>query len=174
MIVLGYIGAAKEKTFSARIGWALIRLVQTGRTYYRVTHTELLIDGDCNAADIASATLLDSGGVRIKLDVALNPAHWMAVDLPDTADRNPQTAAAWFFKHEGQRYDRRGAPGSVLMGIGQADNEWFCNEACGAALRQTDPHKMPPAGFMAWVMDQPGARDVTAEFFKKSTKEALA
>ncbi len=171
MIVLGYIGRHKGDGFLAWLGWALIRAAQIGRRYRRVTHTEMLLHGDCNAADIASATLMDGGVVRIKQGVKLNPEHWMAVDVPGWEARASST---WFFEHLGQPYDSRGAVGSVLFGIGQAAGSWFCNEADGASVGQIDPHTMPPAGFMAYAMGQPDARDVTAEFFSTSRTGTVA
>ncbi|WP_288077872.1 hypothetical protein [Pseudomonas sp.] len=170
MMVIGYIGDHKGDGFRPWLGWALIRAAQVGRKYRAVTHTEILIDGDCNAADIASATMLDGGVVRIKTGVQLNPAHWIVVDVPDTATRNVVLAAHWFFAHAGEKYDRRGAVGSVLYGIGQAEDEWFCNECCGTAMGQTDPHMNPPAGFIAWCFDMGGV-DVTEEFFSRSARE---
>lgn len=164
MIVLAYIGCHKGDGFRVWAGWAIIRSAQIGRKFRKVTHTELLTGGDRTAADIGSATMLDGGVVRIKRGVVLNPAHWLVFELPDTNARNSGTARKWFNAHAGERYDRRGSVGSVLYGIGQADGEWFCNEACGAALGQTDPHMMPPAGFVAWLVDL-GAVDVTSRFF---------
>lgn len=165
MIVLGYVGKHKGDGFRAWLGWAIIRAAQIGRTYRRVTHTEMLLAGDCNAADIASATLMDGGVVRIKQAVTLNPKHWKAIEVPGWEAR---ASSAWFFAHLGEPYDTRGSVGSVLYGIGQAAGSWFCNEADGASVGQIDPHTQPPAGFMAYAMGQPGARDVTAEFFATS------
>ena len=167
MKVIAYIGNHKGDGFRAWLGWAVIRIAQVGRTFRRVTHTEVLIHGDCNSADIGSATMLDGGVVRIKQGVALNPSHWMVLELPDTPDRNTELAAHWFFAHAGEKYDRRGAVGSVLYGLGHRQNEWFCNEACGAAMGQTDPQLMPPAGFIAWLVDM-GAVDITKDFFSGS------
>lgn len=164
MIVLGYIGKHKGQGFRAWLGWALIRIAQVGRTWRRVTHTEILVGGAAACADIASSSLID-GGVRIKRGVELNRAHWVAVDVPDSIMRNTELAKSWFLLREGMPYDWRGAAGSVLYGLGHRKGGYFCNEACGSAMRQIDPQKMPPAGFMAWCMDQ-GGRDVTAEFFK--------
>ena len=166
MIVLGDIGKHKGDGFRAWLGWAIIRAAQIGRTYRRVTHTEMLLGGDCNAASIGSATLMDTGTVRIKRGVKLNPLHWMAIDVPGWIASDSE---AWFIKHGGEPYDTRGSVGSVLYGIGQAAGSWFCNEADGASVGQIDPHTMPPAGFMAHAMGQPGARDVTQEFFVTST-----
>lgn len=161
MIVLGYTGKHKGQGLRAWAGWALIRIAQVGRTWRRVTHTEMLLGGDWRQAVIGSSSLID-GGVRIKT-TPLNPAHWIAIEVPDGILRSTALARGWFQRHEGLPYDWRGAAGSVLYGLGHSFG-WFCNEACGAAMRQTDPHKMPPAGFIAWCMDI-GGRDVTKEFF---------
>jgi hypothetical protein len=160
MLTLHYIGNHKGHGFRRRAGRELIRLGQIGYTHRNVTHTEMLLDGPWWAADIASSSMMD-GGVRIKLDERLNAAHWIAIEVPGW---DAQQSAAWFFKHNGQPYDSRGAIGSVLYGFGE-DDGWFCNEACGASVGQIDPHKMPPAGFINFCLGQPGARIVTAEFF---------
>jgi len=167
MIVLGYIGKHKCDGFRRWVGWALIRLGQIGYTWRRVTHTEILLAGPWDAATIASASLLD-GGVRTKTGVRLNPAHWVAIDVPDTKMRSAPVSAKWFELHDGKPYDKRGAPGSVLYGLGHDANGYFCNEACGASMHQIDPHKSPPAGFIGWCLSLDGARDVTAEFFKNA------
>jgi len=160
MIVLGYTHNHKGHGFRQRAGRELIRLGQIHLTHRQVTHTEMVLDGTWDKADIASSSLMD-GGVRIKLDVKLNPAHWIAIDVPTWDVRR---SSAWFFDHKGQPYDTRGALGSVLYGIG--DNPgWFCNEACGASVGQIDAKAMPPAGFFAYALGQPGAHIVTREFF---------
>lgn len=167
MIVLGYTHNHKGHGFRRRAGRELIRLGQWPYTYRRVTHTEMVLDGTWDHADIASSSLMD-GGVRIKRDVKLNPEHWIAIDVPTWDARQ---SAAWFFEHDGEPYDTRGAIGSVLYGFG--DNPgWFCNEACGASVGQIDPQTMPPAGFIAMALRQPGARIVTDEFFKPKTGPA--
>lgn len=164
MIVLGYIGNHKGEGFRRRAGRELIRVGQWPYTYRQVTHTEMLLDGTWDKADIASSSLMD-GGVRIRNDVKINPAHWISVDVP-TWDAHQ--SSAWFFEHLGQPYDSRGAIGSVLYGIG-SNKGWFCNEACGASIGQIDPQTMPPAGFFALALRQPGARIVTDEFFSTKT-----
>lgn len=167
MIVLGYSGNHKGGGFRRRAGRELIRVGQIHHTYRRVTHTEMLLDGTWDKADIASSSLMD-GGVRIRQDLRLNPAHWIAVDVPAWDERQ---SAAWFFAHLGEPYDSRGAMGSVLYGIGSNEG-WFCNEACGASVGLIDPQTMPPAGFFALALRQPGARIVTDEFFKLKTGTA--
>lgn len=164
MIVLGYTGNHKGHGLRMRAGRELIRLGQWPYTWRRVTHTEMLIGGRWDCADIASSSLMD-GGVRIKKAVRLNPEHWVAVDVPTW---DAQQSKAWFLSHDKQPYDTRGAIGSVLYGIGD-NHGWFCNEACGASIGQIDPQMMPPAGFMNYALGQPGARIVTAEFFGLNT-----
>jgi hypothetical protein len=161
MIVLGYTHNHKGHGLRLRAGRELIRLGQWPYTWRRVTHTEMLLHGRWDCADIASSSLMD-GGVRIKEAVRLNPDHWIAIDVPTW---DAQQASAWFFAHKGKPYDTRGAVGSVLYGLGEENAGWFCNEACGASVGQIDPHTMPPAGFIAFALRQPGARIVTTEFF---------
>jgi hypothetical protein len=164
MIILGYIGKHKGEGLRPWLGWALIRAGQVGRTWRRVTHTEIHLGGPWHNAEIGSSSLVD-GGVRIRKGVRLTPGNWVAIDVPDNIMRCTELARSWFLLHEGQPYDWRGAPGSVLYGLGHRPGSWFCNEACGAAMRQTDPHKHPPAGLIAWCTDL-GGRDVTHAFFK--------
>lgn len=164
MIVLGYVGKHKGEGFRAWLGWALVRAGQLGYTWRAVTHTEILIEGTPQDATIASSSLVD-GGVRTKPGVRLNPANWIAVYVPDSKLRSAAVSAKWFDVHKGRPYDWRGAPGSVLYGVGHRVGSWFCNEACGASMHQVDPHKMPPAGFIAWCLDHDGSRLVTDEFF---------
>lgn len=167
MIVLGYTHNHKGHGFRRRAGRELIRLGQWPYTYRRVTHTEMLLGGTWDRADIASSSLMD-GGVRIRQGVRLHPERWVAIDVPSWDARQ---SAAWFFEHDGEPYDTRGAIGSVLYGFGD-NTGWFCNEACGASVGQIDPQTMPPAGFIAMALRQPGARLVTSEFFKPKTGTA--
>jgi hypothetical protein len=162
MIVLGYVGKHKGDGFRAWLGWALIRVAQVGRTWRKVTHTENFLSGTWYSAEIGSSSLLD-GGVRTRKNVRLTPGNWVAIEVPDSIMRSAELAKSWFLIHDGEPYDTRGAAGSVLFGLGHSDG-YFCNESCGASMRQTDPQKMPPAGFIAWCIDI-GGRDVTAEFF---------
>jgi hypothetical protein len=131
MIVLGYIGDHKGEGLRRRAGREIIRLGQIGYTHRNVTHVEMLLRGTWDNADIASSSLMD-GGVRIKQGVRLNPAHWLAISVPgwDAAE-----SSGWFFAHDGEPYDSRGAVGSVLYGLGE-NAGWFCNEGCGASVGQ--------------------------------------
>jgi hypothetical protein len=172
MITLHYIGAHKGGTLSAALGDKVIRWAQRGYSApaRTVTHTEALLGGAWFAATIASSSIVDDdedgkGGVRIKPNVRLNPAHWIVLDLPDTAKRNAFESARWFREHQGQRYDVLGAPGSVAGALlGHGEGRWFCTEAVAASKGFADPHTLSPAGFFNKLMDM-GARDVTAAFF---------
>lgn len=161
MIVLGYVGPPKGGRLFDSVTWSLIRAVQVGYVYRQVTHAEMLLDGPWHAATIASSSLMD-GGVRIKTGVRLTPDHWRAWDVPGWHEAD---SLAWFVRHLGEPYDRRGAVGSVLFGLGNRPGEWFCNEACGTSVGLRDQHRQPPAGFAAQVVSQPGAQEVTVSFF---------
>lgn len=166
MIVLAYTGNHKGDGFRQRAGREIIRLGQIGYTWRNVTHTEIVLSGSQYAATIASASLMD-GGVRIKENVKLNPLHWSAIYVRDTERRNADLSAQWFKPRLGLPYDSHGAIGSVLYGFGEDDNSYFCNEACGASMNQFDPHKSPPAGYIAWCLSLDGSYDATKEFFAK-------
>jgi len=160
MIILGY--THKGHGFKRRFSREIIRLGQLQYSYRTVTHTEMVLEGTWYNSTIASSSLMD-GGVRTKVNEALNPNHWIAVDVPGW---DPLVSAEWFQDYDGTKYDTRGALGSVLYGLG--DNQgFFCNEACGASIGQIDPQSMPPAGFIAYCLGQPGARLVTDEFFTR-------
>ena len=160
MIVLGYIGNHAKDTWSVRLGWFLIRLVQSGK-YKRITHTESVLDGShYSNCTIASSSARD-GGVRTKTNIALTKGHWVAVDVP-TWDAN--TAAVWFYNERGKPYDWMGAAASVLFFLRGSQTKWFCNESCGAPFLST-PEQYTPSKFWAIAMAMPGAKDVTDEFF---------
>lgn len=160
MIILGYIGNHAKDTWSVRLGWFLIRLVQSG-TYKRITHTESVLEGtNYKNCTIASSSARD-GGVRTRHNVSLTKGNWVAVDVP-TWDAND--AAIWFYNHRGQAYDWWGAAASVLFFLRGALGKWFCNESCAAPFIQT-PEQYTPSKFWAVALAMPGARDVTEEFF---------
>lgn len=160
MIVLGYIGDHKKDTLSVRLGWLLIRFVQSGE-YKRITHTESVLEGaHYSNCTIASSSARD-GGVRIKHNVALTKGNWVAVDVP-TWDAND--AAIWFYNNRGKAYDWWGAAASVLFFLRGALDKFFCNESCAAPFIPT-PEQYTPSKFWAIAMAMPGAKDVTDQFF---------
>lgn len=178
MLTLHYIGAHKGETWTAALGDRVIRWAQRGYSApaRHVTHTEALLGGVWRAATIASSSLIDDdgsgrGGVRIKSDVRLNPAHWIVLDLPDAPGRTVDKSVRWFIRHGGAGYDTLGAPGSVAGALlGHRPGKWFCTEAVAASMGFQDPHMMCPAAFFLKLIEM-GARDVTADFFGNELAE---
>lgn len=171
MIVLAYKGRHKGDGLRMWLGWGVIRLAQLFYRWGRITHTEILLHGDCNNASIGSATLMDGSVVRIKNWVQLNPNHWEVIEVPDTHSYSTEESIQWFVKHSGEKYDILGAVGAVIRGLSNSRSRWFCNEACGESMRQPNPHSMPPAGYIDWCLSLPGARICSNEFFENSTWE---
>lgn len=161
MLVALFVGSHAKDTPSVRLGWELTRLVQKG-DYKRVTHCEMILGGSQSNAIIASSSVRD-GGVRIKYGVALDPANWLIVDVPQW---NSDDACAWFVEHSGTPYDWRGAWATVMPGHHRT-GEWFCNEACGASVDLKTPECFTPAQFAAICFTL--GRDVTAQFFNLPT-----
>lgn len=168
MIILAYIGTHAQDGLAARFGWAMVRLAQIGATWRRVTHVEAVLVARGRHCTIASASLRD-GGVRIKPDADLTPGHWIAIDVPHWSTED---AIDWFERHQGQRYDWRGALATVLWFMPHGESWWFCNEAVGAAVGVVDPHRLTPAAFVALALSMPGARVCTAEFFAEEGSTA--
>lgn len=111
--------------------WAdrLIRIV-TGSKY---SHCELVINGTACSASIRD------GGVRMKT-IYLDPAKWDVVDV----DGDVTAAWDWFATHAGQDYDFLGALSFVLPFLPSRSKQWFCSEACAAALGRPDPDLYSP------------------------------
>ncbi len=168
MIILAYIGNHRSDGIAARLGWGLVRLAQIGATWRRVTHVEAVLVARGRHCTIASASLRD-GGVRIKPDADLTPGHWIAIDVPHWSTED---AIDWFERHQGQRYDWRGALATVLWFLPHGDSRWFCNESIGASQGVLDPHRLTPAAFIALALSMPGARVCTAEFFAEEGSTA--
>jgi len=163
VITLHYIGPAKGNLF-ARAGYHATVFGQRafGPNLKRITHTELLLGGSWHSASIASSSIVD-GGVRIRHNVRLNPAHWVALERPYEYEASLQD---WFVRHNGQGYDLFGAIGSVVPALVRHGNgKWFCTEAVAAALRYSLPHTLCPAAFYLAEIGR-GAVDVTQDFFE--------
>ena len=161
MKLLAFVGKHAKDDLIARLGWALVRLAQVGARYKRTTHVEALLYGPWHSAAIASSSLRE-GGVRVKRDVRLNPAHWLVIDVPSW---DVDVAIDWFDAHKGAPYDWRGAMATVLWFLPHSPKSWFCNESVAAPFGLIDAHRMTPAEFVAVSMSLPGSRDVTSEFF---------
>jgi hypothetical protein len=165
MIVLAYVGDHRKDGLAARIGWALVRLAQIGATWRRVTHVEAVLVGRGRHCTIASASLRD-GGVRIKPDADLTPAHWVAIDVPHWST---EAAIDWFTEHGGEPYDWRGALATLFWFLPHSRSSWFCNEAVAAPHGVVDGHRLTPAAFVALALSMTGSRVITEDFFKDET-----
>lgn len=167
MITLHYIGPAKRGAAAwlghAATVWGQRRHNPVAR---QITHTEALLGGPWWAAQIGSSSIVD-GGVRVRT-AKLNPAHWLVLQLPDTATRNTGLARQWFFLHKGEDYDALGAVGSVAPAlIPHRPGMWYCTEAVAASFGFRDPHIYNPAAFVTLQFEL-GAVDITKPFFKGS------
>lgn len=174
MLTLWYVGDHKDDGLLARVGYALIRLGQVGQKYGRATHCEALIEGDWWAATIAGASLRDGAQVRVKPGVALNPAHWVVLDVPLW---DGPAAARWFDAHQGTPYSMLGAAASASMAVGLlvlllrrpvATLGQWCSRALGDAAAVDGAEDMSVSELMAVALALPGTRDVTADFFGRA------
>jgi hypothetical protein len=153
-----YIGDHSGDAIKVRLGWALTRMVQRG-TYQRVTHTEMILIEETNGTVMLASSSLRDGGVRIKR-TELNPAHWIIADVPNWS---LEQSFDWFEKHQGEKYDLRGALATVLPGS-QYSDRWYCNEACAASVGFKEPQLFGPAQYAAIALSL--GTDITKEFFK--------
>ena len=86
-----------------------------------------------------SASFTD-GGVRLKR-ITFDPGKWDFIDLPEHLK---PAARAWFDQHAGSPYDLLGNLQFILAPFGQAEDHWFCSEACAAALGIIEPGRYDP------------------------------
>jgi hypothetical protein len=168
MIILGYIGDHKKDTLLVQAGWALTRLVQTGK-HKRVTHTECVHAGNnYKFCTIASSSARD-GGVRTKTDIALTKGNWIAFDVTQWSIEPSQ---AWFKAYDKCPYDWLGAAGTklpFLRNLHYSVERFFCNETSPKALPvsyMANPQELTPSEFFEALERDFGAVDVTDIFFE--------
>jgi len=124
----------------------LLRFKNT--TYYKVTHTELILDeNEDGSVTIASASVRD-GGVRTKRNVFLTKENWIIHETKWDAEK----ARAWFIEHDGAPYDWRGAGVSWLPVLWSIDGHYFCSQADSAAVGLPHPETIKPSDFAEIVM----------------------
>lgn len=104
----------------------------TGSPY---SHCELVINGVCWSASARD------GGVRGKV-IDLHSGKWDVVEL-DEAFR-ASDAIAWFQSHAGEAYDWAGVMRFALPFLPQRSKQWFCSEACAAAMGISRAHELTP------------------------------
>ena len=168
MIILGYVGNHAKDAIPVRLGWAITRLVQTGK-YKRVTHTECVHAGsNYKLCTIASSSARDHG-VRAKSDVSLTKGNWIALDVPDF---DAEKSKAWFSAYDGFGYDWLGAAGTrlhFLQGWHYSLNRFFCNETTLKALPipfYARADELTPSECFELLVSGFGALDVTDKFFE--------
>ena len=165
MIVLAYIGNHAKDTLMVRLGWALIRLVQTGK-FKRVTHTECVLVGDHYArCTIASSSVRD-GGVRIKPDIALARGNWAAFEVRGLSR---ERSRHWFEAHDGEVYNMVAAIATklpIFHSLALMLAGYFCNWSCLASCGLKRAHRETPSQSIERLVREHGAVDVTEQFFK--------
>jgi hypothetical protein len=112
-------------------------------TRSRYSHVELVIEGVCWSSSFRD------GGVRAKR-IDLQSGHWDV--LPIAGDK--QAALAWFRAHEGQGYDWAGVARFAFRWLPQGERQWFCSEACAAALGHTQPEAYAPSDLHQLALKQ--------------------
>lgn len=148
-----------------RLGWRLIRLVQSG-TFKQVTHTECVLAGNnYTLCTIASASVRDKG-VRIKPDIALTKGNWLAFDVRALSN---EKSRHWFEAHDGDAYNMVGAIATKLplfRSLALMLAGYFCNWSCLASCGLKHAHKETPSQSIERLVHEHGAVDVTGQFFK--------
>lgn len=171
-LIAFYIGDHAGDGLAARLGVAIIRWAQKGAEFADATHCEqiLAVNSD-GTVDIGSATLrrehpvTGGNGVRMKHNVALNPAHWRVYWCEQHgALFDPATAHGLLNRQDGKRYDLWGAVASAVLRIRQEANRWFCSEIVLACAGFKDTWQFTPARAEAVIASH--GQDVTADFFK--------
>jgi len=160
MKILAFVGKHDKDDWSARLGWAIVRLAQLGARYKRTTHVESLFVGPWYSATIASSSVRD-GGVRIKRDVRLDPKNWLVIDMPMWSEED---AIDWHALHARSKYSWLGSMSTILWFLPRDRSRRNCVSAVGEPHGVIDVHRMTTAAFVALCFTL-GGKDVTAEFF---------
>lgn len=116
-----------------KIGHAAVCLL-TGSKY---SHVELVINGICWTSSARD------GGVRGKA-IDLTSGRWDVHPITGDEDR----ARAWFSAHNLENYDWAGVLRFALPFLPQRENQWFCSEACAAALGLPNPENYTPQSLL--------------------------
>lgn len=112
-------------------------------TLSRYSHCELVSHGVC-----LSSSARD-GGVRAK-DIDLTDGHWDVIPLPGVS---AEDVWQWFADHDHCKYDWAGALRFVLPFLPQRPDQYFCSEACAAALGLPRPSSWTPGELAAFYID---------------------
>eukprot|EP01035_Chromulina_nebulosa_P055037 gene55037-75404_t len=118
-----------------------------------------------------SASFTD-GGVRLKR-ITFDPGKWDFIDLPEHLK---PAARAWFDQHAGSPYDLLGNLQFILAPFGQAEDHWFCSEACAAALGIIEPGRYDPgtlASALTLISLQPASAAITPSAAGASSEQRI-
>lgn len=143
MKVLLYIGNHAKDDLLSRLGWFIIRSIQSGE-FKQVTHCEAILEKHTDGTYTIASSSLRDGGVRIKR-TDLTKENWRCFDVPVF---KVEDATEWFKEHNGSKYDVRGAVATIIP-FGDSPTRWFCNEAVGAAVGLLAPEQLTPSEFAA-------------------------
>ncbi len=108
-------------------------------TASRYSHCELVIQGVCYSSSARD------GAVRAKT-IDIYSGKW---DVHQIKGDETQ-ALQWFNDHMGQPYDWAGVLRFAFPFLPHRSKQWFCSEACAAALGIDNPHKLTPADLAEW------------------------
>lgn len=97
------------------------------------SHCELVLSREGEVFECASASYLDHG-VRVK-HMPLPATKWRIYRIPGDA----AAARAWFEAHQGEGYDLFGLLGFAWRPWRGVERDWWCSEACAAALSWREP-----------------------------------
>lgn len=163
MLVALYVGDHRDDTLLVRLGWKATRIAQRG-IFRRVTHVEAILRRNPDGSVVIGSSTLrpeNNGhdGVRVKHDVHLRAGSWRIFDVPSW---DVAKAWAYFNEHDGWRYDKRGALGTVFPLVGHNPRKKFCNGAVGDPFIPS-AHTLGPAQF-AIIVSLLGY-EITDEFF---------
>lgn len=169
MIVAWYIGNHKGDLLGM-LGYWLIRLGQARQHFGKVTHCEAILAGAWYSAVICGASRRDGKRVRVKV-TDLNPEHWVVLDIPLWSQ------SEW----EARVRPLLGAPYSDVGAISSASPFWslilglfagpiadlgqWCSRLILQGADVVGAEDMSVSEAMTYVVNLPGTKDITAEFF---------
>lgn len=133
MMLALYKGPATDWTHKIA-HWAVCLF--TGSIY---SHCELVIGGICYSASARD------GSVRAKA-IDLTTGRWDLIQIQG----DEKAALNWFIAHQGEKYDWAGIARFAIPFLPHRSKQWFCSEACGAALGLPNPHELTPADLAEW------------------------
>lgn len=170
-----YYGDHKDDGFSARLGYGLIRLGQTGEVHSKYTHCEAIL-GRITGTDqvvIGSASVRDGNQVRLKA-VRLNPSRWLVLDCPHFS---LQQSLSWFVENRRTPYSMIGAMSSALwlprfvlslLNIAPESLGQWCSRALPDSVEVAGGASFNVAELVTLLMNIPETKDITREFFEGS------